>query len=93
MRPPATDLKEVQRQLLASPQQCLSYTLQFHSLKVAGLRSASNQWGDLRLEKSEPLGPSFSLCKMGGSMETKGMGEPVLSFWGSGALIHRGPCG
>lgn len=54
MRPPPTDLKEAQRQLLASlsPQQCPSYTAQFHSVRVAGLRSASDQLGDLGLEKS-----------------------------------------
>lgn len=54
MRPPPPDLKEAPRQLLASlsPQQCLSCTPQFHSVRVAGLRSASDQWGDLGLEKS-----------------------------------------
>lgn len=39
------DLKETQRQLLASLQQHLSY-IQFHLVRVADLRTASGQWGD-----------------------------------------------
>lgn len=49
---PQTSRKLRENSWVLSPQQCLSYTPSFHSVRVAGLRSASDQWGEPGLEKS-----------------------------------------